>query len=142
MKIKQVESRINASYNTIKKFIESKSEYNETIDNVLHVTKIGILELEKKYGVKTEVLSDDNIQFYKNQIVFLKQQLDESRKYNDAFIKQIEIRDSESEHNKKKIIELEKINQVSQIEIIELKHKIELEQNKSVWKKIFGKKKV
>ena len=42
MKIKQVEVRINASYNTIKKFVESDPKYNEVIEGVIHVTEKGL----------------------------------------------------------------------------------------------------
>lgn len=79
MKISDIEKRINASYNTIKRFIESSPEYNEKINNVLHATDLGLQELESKYGVRSEVLSEDNVDFYKNQIIFLRQQLAENK---------------------------------------------------------------
>ena len=77
MKISDAEKRVNASYNTIKRFIEKDDNYNEIIDNVLHVTDLGIEQLEIEYGIRTEILSNDNIDFYKNQILFLRQQLEE-----------------------------------------------------------------
>lgn len=69
LKISDIGKKINASYNTIKKFIESNPEYHEKVDNVLHATDIGIERLEEKYGIRGEILTDDNIYFYKNQIV-------------------------------------------------------------------------
>lgn len=146
MKIKQAEVRINASYNTIKKFIEKKSEYNEIVEGVIHVTEKGLEELEKKYGVKSEILNDENIFFYKNQISFIGQQLKETQKYNEYFLKQIEaksiesnIKNEEITQKNMKILELEeKINQQSLIEL-ELKHELELEKNKSILQKIFKK---
>ncbi|CAM2919687.1 hypothetical protein [Erysipelothrix tonsillarum] len=137
MKISDVEKRINASYNTIKRFIEKDDNYNEIIDNVLHATNLGIEQLEMEYGIRTEILSDDNIDFYKNQILFLRQQLEENKQYNQAFIKQIESKDYEAEENKKKIKELEDQVHQQDLEKLELQHKLELEKNKSVWKKIF-----
>ena len=93
MKISDVEKRVNASYNTIKRFIQKNDTYNEVIDNVLHATDSGIEQLEKEYGIRSELLSDDNIDFYKNQILFLRQQLEENKHYSQAFIKQIESKD-------------------------------------------------
>ena len=55
---------------TIKKFIESDPEYHKKVDNVLHATDLGMDKLEEKYGIRGEILTDDNIHFYKNQIVF------------------------------------------------------------------------
>lgn len=146
MKIKQAEGRINASYNTIKRFIEQKSEYNEKIEGVIHVTDKGLKELEKKYGVRTEILSDDNIHFYKNQITFMEQQLRETQKYNDMFVRQIEMRDDEFglkeqelSEKEKKIAELEAQIHQQELKELELKHELELEKNKSIWKKLFNK---
>lgn len=146
MKIKQAEGRINASYNTIKRFIEQKSEYNEKIEGVIHVTDKGLKELEKKYGVRTEILADDNIHFYKNQITFMEQQLRETQKYNDMFVRQIEMKDDEFSlkeqelsEKEKKIAELEAQIHQQELKELELKHELELEKNKSIWKKLFNK---
>ena len=84
MKISDVEKRVNASYNTIKRFIQKNDTYNEVIDNVLHATDSGIEQLEKEYGIRSELLSDDNIDFYKNQILFLRQQLEENKHYRGS----------------------------------------------------------
>ena len=105
MKISDVEKRVNASYNTIKRFIEKDDSYNEIIENVLHATDLGLEQLEMEYGIRSELLSDDNIDFYKNQILFLRQQLEENKQYSQAFIKQIESKDYEAEENKLKIKE-------------------------------------
>ncbi|MDE8194170.1 hypothetical protein PT126_08745 [Erysipelothrix rhusiopathiae] len=139
MKISDVEKRVNASYNTIKRFIEKDDTYNEVIDNILHATDLGIEQLEMEYGVRTEVLSDDNVDFYKNQILFLRQQLEENRQYSQAFIKQIESKDYEAKENKKKIKELEDQVHQQDLEKLELQHKLEIEKNKSFLKKILGK---
>lgn len=141
MKIRQAEQRVNASYNTIKKNIEDNPEYHKKIDNVLHVTKSGLKMLEKKYGISGEVLSDDNIYFYKNQIIFLKSQLEETKQYNQLFLKQLESRNYEAESNKEKIKKLEEDLNKKELEKLELKHKLDLEKNKSIWQKIFGRKK-
>ena len=140
MKISDVEKRVNASYNTIKRFIEQDDTYNEVIDNVLHATDLGIELLEKEYGIRSELLSDDNIDFYKNQILFLRQQLEENKQYSQAFIKQIESKDYEAEENKKKLRELEEQLHQQELEKLELKHELELEKNKSIFKRIFFKK--
>lgn len=147
MKIKQVENRINASYNTIKKFIESDQTYFEIRDNVIHVTEKGILELEKKYGLNTEIITDDKIIFYKNQLVFLENQLKETQKYNNVFLNQIEQKSIESKElseellkNRELIASLESELQKKEIIEIELKHELDEERNKSVFRKIFGRK--
>ena len=139
MKISDIEKRVNASYNTIKRFIEKDDSYNEVIDNVLHATDLGIEQLEMEYGVRSELLSDDNIDFYKNQILFLRQQLEENKQYSQAFIKQIESKDYDAEENKKKIKELEDQVHQQDLEKLELQHKLEIEKNKSIWKKVFNK---
>lgn len=142
MKISDIEKRLNASYNTIKKFIENNPEYNEKINNILHATDLGLQELEKEYGVRSEVMFDDNVDFYKNQIIFLRQQLTENKEYNALFMRQIETMDTEVEDNKNRIKELEEQLHNNEIEKIELKHELELEKNKSIWKKIFRNEKV
>lgn len=139
MKISDIEKRINASYNTVKRFIEKNPEYNEKINNVLHATDLGLKQLELEYGVRSEVLSDDNIDYYKSQIFLLNQQLEENKKYNNLFIKQIEMKDYEADENKNRIKELEKKLHQNEIEKLELKHELELEKNKSLWQKIFKK---
>ena len=139
MKIKDIEKRINASYNTIKKFIEKNPKYNEKVDNVLHATELGLKELELEYGVKSEILSDDNINFYKSQVFLLNQQLEDNKKYNNIFMKQIEVKDIEVENAKNRLAELEKSNQLMELENIKLEYELEMERNKSIWKKIFNK---
>ena len=137
MKISDIEKRINASYNTIKRFIEKNPEYNEKINNVLHATDLGLEQLELEYGIKAEILSDDNINFYKGQILLLKEQVEDYKKFSEVFTKQIEMRESEAEENKNRIKELEEKLHQNELEKIELKHELELEKNKSIWKKIF-----
>ena len=139
MKISDIEKRINASYNTIKRFIEKNPEYNEKVDNVLHATDLGLEQLELEYGVKSEILSDDNINFYKGQILLLREQVEDHKKFSEVFTKQIEMRDTEVEENKNRIRELEEKLQQNEIEKLELKHELELEKNKSIWKKLFKK---
>ena len=76
----------------------------------------------------------------------MEQQLRESQKYNEYFLKQMEVKSIETKSNNEelskkemKILELEeKINKQALREL-ELKHELELEKNKSVWKKIFKK---
>lgn len=140
MKISEVEERINASYNTIKKFIESDQRYYVKKNNIIHVTDIGLQELEKKYGVKSEILDDTHIDFYKNQIIFMRQQLEEYKQYNQAFMKQLELKDNESENSINRVKELEDEVHKKELENLELKYKLELEQNKSLWRKIFSRK--
>ena len=94
-------------------------------------------ELESKYGVRSEVLSEDNVDFYKNQIIFLRQQLAENKEYNNLFMKQIETKEYEAEKNEIRIKELEEKLHQNEIEKLELKHELELEKNKSIWKKFF-----
>ncbi len=137
MKISDIEKRINASYNTIKRFIEKNPKFSHKINNVLHATDLGLQELESKYGVRSEVLSEDNVDFYKNQIIFLRQQLAENKEYNNLFMKQIETKEYEAEKNENRIKELEEKLHQNEIEKLELKHELELEKNKSIWKKIF-----
>lgn len=139
MKISDIEKKINASYNTIKKFIESNSEYNYKEKNIIHATKLGLQELEAKYGVRSEILTDDNVDFYKSQLMFLKQQLEDNREYSDFFVKQLEVRNDDLKEKDNRIKELEKILQQNEIEKLELKHELELEKNKSIWQKIFKK---
>ena len=137
MKISDIEKRINASYNTIKRFIEENPEYNKKINNVLHATDLGLEQLELEYGVKAEILSDDNINFYKGQILLLREQVEDHKKFSEVFTKQIEMRETEAEENKNRIKELEEKLHQNELEKLELKHELELEKNKSIWKKIF-----
>ena len=139
MKISDIEKRINASYNTIKRFIEKNPKFSHKINNVLHATDLGLQELESKYGVRSEVLSEDNVDFYKNQIIFLRQQLAENKEYNNLFMKQIETKEYEVEKNESRIKELEEKLHQNEIEKLELKHELELEKNKSIWQKLFKK---
>ena len=125
MKISDVEKRIDASYNTIKRFIEKKPEYHKKINNVLHATDLGLEQLELEYGLRSEIISDDSVDFYKSQIFLLKQQLEDHKKFNEFFTKRIE--------------DLEKKLQQYEIEKLQLKYELELEKNKSIWKKIFRK---
>lgn len=140
MKISDVEKIVNATYNTIKKFIESNDEYYHKVAGVLHATDLGIEKLKEKYGLRGEILTDDNIYFYKNQLVFLRDQLEESKQYSQLFLKQIEAKNYEAEENKKKIKELEDKLHQEELEKLELKYQLELEKNKSIWQKIFKKK--
>ena len=139
MKIKQVESRINASYNTIRKFIGANKDYYYKVENVIHVTDLGISKLEERYGLKSEILADDNINFYKNQIVFLKQQLEENKQYNSLFINQIETKDSEVQQMKDKLNDIQEKIRIIELEKIQLSHELSMEKNKSIWKKIFNR---
>jgi len=139
MKISDVEKRIDASYNTIKRFIEKKPEYHKKINNVLHATDLGLEQLELEYGLRSEIISDDSVDFYKSQIFLLKQQLEDHKKFNEFFTKQIEMRDTEVEESKKRIEDLEKKLQQYEIEKLQLKYELELEKNKSFWQRIFKK---
>lgn len=147
MKIKQVENRINASYNTIKKFIEEDPSYYKINNKVIHVTNIGLEKLEAKYGLKSEILSDDELIFYKAQLKFMEQQLNDLRQYNQLFLKQVEangllISDREEELEKKnsEIEDLKKELLSKELDAIDLRHKLDLEKSKSIFKKIFGKR--
>lgn len=140
MKISDVEKRVNASYNTIKRFIEKDDTYSEVINNVLHATDLGIEQLENEYGIRSELLSDDNVIFYKNQIAFLHQQLEENKKYNDLFVLQIETHNTERDKDKRKIEDLKQSNHDKDLINLELKLKLEQERSRSIFSKIFGKK--
>ena len=69
----------------------------------------------------------------------LREQVEDHKKFNDIFTKQIEMRDTEAEENKKLIKELEEKLHQNELEKLELKHELELEKNKSIWQKIFKK---
>lgn len=144
MKIKQAEERINATYNTIKKYVEKNQDFYQVIEGIIHVTEEGLKALEEKYGIRSDILSDQDIQFYQNQLAFLRKQLEETQGYKNLFVKQLETKDVESELKDQRIQELEsklyeqeKKSQEQEIENLTLKYKLELEENKSIWKKIF-----
>lgn len=154
MKINDITSKIDASYNTIKKFIEKNEEYYEMKNNVLHVTKVGLAELERKYGVRSEVMSDTDVDFYKAQLGFMGKQLEELKQYNQTFQNMIEMKDQETElkllelkekeqklqEQNNLIKELEKELHQQELDKQEIKHKLEVEQNKSLFQKIFNRK--
>lgn len=139
MKISEVEKRIDASYNTIRKFIEENDKFYYTSGNVIHVTELGVNELEDRYGLRQGILDENMIEYYKNQVLYLREQLEENKRYNKLFFSQIESRNIEAEQNKIKITELEEKIHKQEIEKLEIKHMLELEKNKSIWKKIFRK---
>ena len=153
MKINDITSKIDASYNTIKKFVEKNEDYYENKNNVLHVTKVGLSALESKYGVRSEVMSDTDIDFYKAQLRFMGNQLEEMKQYNQTFKNMIEMKDQETEI---KLLELkEKEESIKEQDFVikkleqtlhqqeldkqQIKYELELEKNKSIFKKIFGK---
>ena len=57
MKISDIEQRINASYNTIKRFIEKNPKYHEKINNVLHATDLGL----KEYNENPNLTEDESL---------------------------------------------------------------------------------
>lgn len=154
MKINDITTRIDASYNTIKKFVEKNEDYYEMKNNILHVTKVGLLALESKYGVRSEVMSDTNINFYKAQYQLMGNQLEEMKQYNQTFNNMIEMKEQENEQKlleiKEKEIKLREQENVikelenklhkQELEKQEIEHKLELEKNKSLFKKIFSRK--
>ena len=147
MKINDITNRIDASYNTIKKFVEKSPEYYKKINNIIHVSNEGLEALEGKYGVRSEVMSDTNVDFYKAQVRFMGNQLEEIREYNQVFKKLIETKDHESEARAKEfeqqsnmIKELENRIHQHELEKQEIKHELDLERNKSFFQKIFNKK--
>lgn len=139
MKINDVKDKINASYNTIKKFILSDSEYHEKIDNVLHVTNLGYEKLVEIYGIKTGLLSDDSVDFYKIQLKLLHDQLQESRQYNQLFRMQIENKESKMEDLSRDLKKLEQILHEKELELIKKNHELELEKNKGIFRRLFKK---
>ncbi len=139
MKINEVKDKINASYNTIKKFILSNPEYHEKIDNVLHVTSLGYEKLVEVYGIKAGLLSDDSVDFYKIQLKLLHDQLQESREYNHLFRLQIENKDSKVEDLSRELKELEKSLREKELELIKANHELELEKNKGFFRRLFNK---
>lgn len=139
MKINDVRNKIDASYNTIKKFILSEPEYHEKIDNVLHVTNVGYEKLLEIYGIKSGLLSDDSVDFYKIQMKLLHDQLLESRQYNRVFANQIESKDSHIAETQIQLRKLEFELHQKELEIQQAKHDLEIEKNKSIFKKIFRK---
>lgn len=139
MKINDVKDKINASYNTIRKFILSTPEYHEKVENVLHVTDLGYEKLIEVYGIKAGLLSDDSVDFYKIQLKLLHDQLQESREYNQLFRIQIENKDSKVEDLSRELKELEKSLREKELELIKANHELELEKNKSFFRKLFNK---
>lgn len=141
MKIKEIELYVDASYNTIRKFIlENKEYYYKDSSDVLRVTELGLSCLQEKYGHASNVISEDNENFYLAQISILKQQLEIANKYSEVFNQQLSISSSEVEVSRLKIKELERALNESNIQNIKLEHRLETEKNKSLWKKIFGGK--
>ncbi|HHY08753.1 MAG TPA: hypothetical protein GX530_09605, partial [Corynebacteriales bacterium] len=110
----------------------------KTIDYNAYFLLIVVLKIKSDKG---EILADDNIYFYKNQILFLRQQLEENKQYNQLFLKQIEMKDQEAEEGKDRIKELEEKLYQQELEKLELKHQLELEKNKSIWQRILGRSK-
>lgn len=151
MKINDVTKRIQASYNTVKKFIEKDPVYYETIHNVLHVTEKGVAALEEEYGLRSEVMSESNIDFYRAQVKFLHDQLEETKRYNQTFTQLLEMNDEEKEQQQQKLKEKEAVlsqreqvikdleNQLHEeaLEKQELKHQLALEKNKSFFQRLF-----
>lgn len=141
MKINEVKDRINASYNTIKKFILSEENYHVTKDNVLHVTEEGYDRLVDIYGIKSTLLSDDSLEFYKIQLKLLHDQLSESRRFNQVFTNQIEYKDNQMELLAQSLSAAEKKIYEKELEIQKYQFELELEKNKSIFRKIFSNKK-
>lgn len=141
MKIKETELYVDASYNTIRKFIlENEGYYYKDSSDILRVTELGLSCLQEKYGHVSSVISEDNENFYLAQISILKQQLEIANKYSEVFNQQLSISSSEVEVSRLKIKELERALNESNIQNIKLEHRLETEKNKSLWKKIFGGK--
>ena len=152
MKINDITNKIDASYNTIKKFVEKNEDYYENKNNVIHVTNVGFSALEEKYGVRSEVMSDTDINFYKAQYQLIGNQLEEMKKYNQIFKNMIEMKDLEKESKLLEIKEKEKllIDRDTEIKMLEqkihnqelenqkIKHELEIQQNKSFLKRIFN----
>lgn len=167
MLVSDVAKRIDASENTIRKHIKTNKNYFTKKDNILHVTDEGLYSLEEKYKFRAEVLSEDNIQFYKARVMSLegqvKAQLNQLSIYNrqidqevgrvDMYIKQVEQqtdlvelfkKEIESISEEKKNLEIvlttnqEEINK-QKLENERLQKEIETEKNKSLWKRIFNK---
>lgn len=153
MKINDITNKIDASYNTIKKFVEKNPKYYKKINNIIHVSDEGLEALESQYGFRSEVMSETNVDFYKAQVMFMGNQLDEMREHNHIFKNMIERKDQETENKlleiKEKeqslkeqdavIKELEKKIHQQELEKQEIEHKLELEKNKSLFQKIFRK---
>ncbi len=65
MLINEVTKTINASYNTIRKQILKDSKYYTYTNNILLVSEKGYTMLQDKYGIRAEVMTEDNVNFYK-----------------------------------------------------------------------------
>lgn len=76
MLINDVIKKIDASYNTVRTQIKKNNQYYEYKNKILHVTDLGYIMLEEKYGLKAEILSDEDINFYKGQLKLLQRQLE------------------------------------------------------------------
>lgn len=153
MKINDVTKKIDASYNTVKKFIEKNELYYKFINNILHVTKKGVQALEEEYGLRSEVMSEDNIDFYHAQVKFLHDQLHEAKRYNQTFTQLIEMKDKEKEQQKqiiqkkeatlkeqeRDIRNLEKELHQGELDKQKLMHQLDLERNKSFLQRLFKK---
>lgn len=151
MKINDVTQKIDASYNTVKKFIEKNSAHHELVNNVLHVTEEGIKALEEEYGLRSEIMSESNIDFYRAQVKFLHDQLEETKRYNQTFTQLIEMNDEEKEQQQQMLKEKEEAlsereqaikdleNQLHQeaLDKQELKHQLELEKSKGFFQRLF-----
>lgn len=151
MKINDVTKKVDASYNTVRKFIEKDATYHKRVKNILHVTEEGIEALEEEYGLRSEVMSESNIDFYRAQVKFLHDQLDEAKRYNQTFTQLIEMNDEEKaqqeqaikekeaalEERERAIKELEKELHQGELEKQELKHQLDLEKNKSFFQRLF-----
>lgn len=139
MKINEVKGRVNASYNTIKKFIQKNPQHYEMIDNILHVTELGYEKLIEVYGLKTDILSEDSVDFYKIQLKLLHDQLQETRQYNQTFRIQIENKDFKVEELSKEVKNIEQRLHEKELEVLKIKNELDIEKNKSIIRKIFGK---
>lgn len=143
MKIKETELYVDASYNTIRKFIlQNEDYYYKDSSDIIRVTELGLANLQDKYGHKSSVISESDEGYYQAQISVLVQQLEIANKYADVFSNQLSLSNSELEEKNNKIMELESRLHQSDIENLKLEHELKMEINKSVWKKIFKKGKV
>lgn len=62
---------------------------------MLHVTEKGVAALEEEYGLRSEVMSESNIDFYCAQVKFIHDQLEETKRYNQTFTQLLEMNDEE-----------------------------------------------
>lgn len=150
MKINDVVKQIDVSYNTVKKNVENKPEYHYKKDDVLHVTEEGLQFLADKYGYRAEIMEENEELYYVRQIEMLSRQLEQTNILNNQLIAQIQnkeerllyITEQKEESYEKLTKKLEEKNdEVNEknIELLELKHKLEIEENKSLFQRIFKK---